>query len=124
MTAMRRELLTFLPFGKVAIHGDVHTGNVLVRRHPGGAEPVLIDWGRARGGSPLEDLSAWLQSLGYWEPQARRRHDTLISRTSQRAAWTAAFPPILGTLIGSLVHLMPFPARSNIISLCSLGECR
>jgi Ser/Thr protein kinase RdoA (MazF antagonist) len=76
---IRRELLGFLPLGTVAIHGDVHPGNVLVRQRAGKQEPILIDWGRARTGSPLEDLNAWLQSLGYWEPQARRRHDTLLA---------------------------------------------
>jgi hypothetical protein len=50
-----------------------------VRRRAGKDEPVLIDWGRARIGSPLEDVSSWLQSLGYWEPEARRRHDTLFA---------------------------------------------
>ena len=79
LPAMRRELLAFSPLGNVAIHGDVHPGNVLVRRRGGAEEPILIDWGRARAGSPLEDLSGWLQSLGYWEPQARRRHDTLLA---------------------------------------------
>jgi Ser/Thr protein kinase RdoA (MazF antagonist) len=79
LPAMRRELLAFSPFGNVAIHGDVHPGNVLVRRRAAREEAILIDWGRARGGSPLEDLSSWLQSLGYWEPQARRRHDTLLA---------------------------------------------
>jgi len=39
---------------------------------------VLLDWGRARFGSPLEDVSSWLQSVGYWEPEVRRRHDTLL----------------------------------------------
>ena len=39
---------------------------------------VLIDWARARLGSPLEDVASWLHSLGCWEPQARRRHDTLL----------------------------------------------
>jgi Ser/Thr protein kinase RdoA (MazF antagonist) len=79
LPAMRRELLEFSQFGNVAIHGDVHPGNVLVRRRAGTEEAILIDWGRARGGSPLEDLSSCLQSLGYWEPQARRRHDTLVA---------------------------------------------
>jgi hypothetical protein len=41
---------------------------------------VLLDWGRARIGAPLEDVSSWLQSLGFWEPEARRRHDTLLRR--------------------------------------------
>src|SRR5690606_5433668 len=39
---------------------------------------VLIDWARARIGSPLEDIASWLHSLGCWEPEARRRHDTLM----------------------------------------------
>lgn len=59
------------------IHGDIHPGNVIVRA---GADPevVLIDWARARIGSPLEDAASWLHSLGCWEPEARRRHDTLM----------------------------------------------
>lgn len=40
---------------------------------------MLIDWGRARIASPLEDVSSWLQSLGFWELEARRRHDTLLA---------------------------------------------
>ena len=39
---------------------------------------MLIDWARARIGSALEDVASWLHSLGCWEPQARRRHDTLM----------------------------------------------
>ena len=62
----------------VWIHGDLHPGNVILRRGRTGAEPVLLDWARARPGSPLEDVSAWVQSLGHWEPQARRYHDTLV----------------------------------------------
>ena len=60
------------------IHGDVHPGNVIVRSGGGEASVVFIDWGRARIGSPLEDVASWLQSLGCWEPQARRRHDSLL----------------------------------------------
>jgi aminoglycoside phosphotransferase (APT) family kinase protein len=59
------------------IHGDVHPGNVIVRG-PAAPEVVLIDWARARLGSPLEDIASWLHSLGCWEPEARRRHDTLM----------------------------------------------
>jgi len=73
---LRRQLLAFAPLGTTAIHGDAHPGNVLVRS---GNRPVLLDWGRARLGSPLEDVSSWLQSLGYWEPAAKRRHDTLLA---------------------------------------------
>jgi hypothetical protein len=64
--------------GTRLIHGDVHPGNVCVRLERPDAAPVLIDWGRARLGSPLEDIASWLHSLGCWEPEARRRHDTLM----------------------------------------------
>jgi aminoglycoside phosphotransferase (APT) family kinase protein len=71
---IRRRLLAR---GTTIIHGDMHPGNVILRA---GVEPevVLIDWARARIGSPLEDISSWLHSLGCWEPEARRRHDTLM----------------------------------------------
>ena len=80
LPAIRRHLLTAEPFGTAVIHGDVHTGNVLMRTRGGGQQAVFLDWGRARLGSPLEDVSSWLQSLGYWEPEAGRRHDTLLRR--------------------------------------------
>jgi aminoglycoside phosphotransferase (APT) family kinase protein len=63
--------------GTAVIHGDAHPGNVIVR----GRDPIritLIDWSRARVGSPLEDVASWLHSLGCWEPEARRRHDSLL----------------------------------------------
>jgi hypothetical protein len=71
---MRRRLLSR---ERTVIHGDVHPGNVILR---GGADPdvMLIDWARARIGTPLEDVASWLHSLGCWEPEARRRHDTLM----------------------------------------------
>ncbi|MGH7508618.1 MAG: phosphotransferase family protein [Gemmatimonadales bacterium] len=78
LPVVRRQLLDFAPFGRTAVHGDMHPGNALLRRRRGGQEPALLDWGRARIGSPLEDVVSWLQSLGYWEPEARRRHDTLL----------------------------------------------
>jgi Ser/Thr protein kinase RdoA (MazF antagonist) len=74
----RAHLLERAPLRQTLIHGDVHTANVLFRGEGADARPVLIDWGRARFGSPLEDVSSWLQSLGYWEPRARRKHDTLL----------------------------------------------
>ena len=59
------------------IHGDVHPGNIILR--PGDRGNIaFIDWSRARLGSPLEDLASWLHSLGCWEPEGRRRHDTLL----------------------------------------------
>ena len=64
--------------GATVIHGDVHPGNVIVRRGRGPLKVALIDWGRARVASPLEDVSSWLHSLGCWDPEGRRRHDSLL----------------------------------------------
>lgn len=74
LPVMREALRT----DEAIIHGDMHPGNVLVRRRGRAKQVVLIDWARARIGSPLEDLASWLHSLGCWEPNARRRHDTLL----------------------------------------------
>jgi hypothetical protein len=76
----RKWLLSCKPLASSPLHGDVHSGNVLLRKGPEGDVPVLIDWARARMGSPLEDVSSWLQSLSYWEPETARRHDTLVRR--------------------------------------------
>lgn len=70
---MRSALLKATTF----IHGDVHSRNVILRATENG-EIAFIDWARARFGSPLEDLASWLHSLGWWEREARRRHDTLL----------------------------------------------
>ena len=66
------------PFGRTLIHGDVHTRNVVLRKTAGRVQAVLLDWGRSRAGSPLEDVSSWLLSLRGWEPAAARDHDTLL----------------------------------------------
>ncbi|HYF38646.1 MAG TPA: phosphotransferase, partial [Gemmatimonadales bacterium] len=79
LPGIRRELLAFPKLGRAPIHGDLHTGNVMMRRRHGRDETVILDWGRARFGSPLEDVSSWLQSLGLWDAEARRRHDTLLA---------------------------------------------
>ena len=71
---IRRELARFA--GTTLLHGDVHPGNVVIR----GGTAVLLDWGRARIGSPLEDLASWVHAVAFWEPEARRRHDTLLMR--------------------------------------------
>lgn len=73
---------------RAVIHGDVHPGNVILRRDPP-LGVAFIDWGRARVGSPFEDVVSWLHSLGCWEPQARRRHDTLLRAylAHRRAPW-------------------------------------
>lgn len=75
---VRRALVTRGPFPPAVIHGDLHPGNVILAKGREGPRPVLLDWGRARRGSPLEDVASWLQSLGCWEPEVRRRHDTLL----------------------------------------------
>ena len=75
LTSMRSRLLAT---ETTMIHGDVHPGNVIMRGVAAEPRVTLIDWGRARIGSPLEDVASWLHSLGCWEPQARRRHDTLL----------------------------------------------
>lgn len=72
---IRRRLLSD---GSSVIHGDMHPGNVILRRSEESSDVVLVDWARARLGSPLEDVASWLHSLGCWEPQARKRHDTLM----------------------------------------------
>lgn len=113
LPAMRRQLLAFEPLGSAVIHGDVHPGNVMIRRRDGVAEPVLLDWARARVGSPLEDVSSWLQALGTWEPEARRRHDTLLAgylaarglspvltRSLRDAYWFAAASNALAGALG------------------------
>jgi aminoglycoside phosphotransferase len=60
------------------IHGDLHSGNVMLRGNSAEGSVALIDWARARIGSPMEDIASWLHSLGCWEPLARQRHDTLL----------------------------------------------
>jgi hypothetical protein len=75
---MRHYLLHEAPLRSTFIHGDAHPGNVLTRRLQSRDVPVILDWGRSRVGSPLEDVSSWLQSLGFWDERARRRHDTLL----------------------------------------------
>jgi hypothetical protein len=74
---LRSELLD-TRFGSTVLHGDVHSGNVGLVDGPGSERLVFLDWARARVGSPLEDVSSWLKSLGLWEPEAMRRHDTLL----------------------------------------------
>lgn len=117
LAAWRRQLLDYQPYGQTLIHGDVHSGNIVLKKSVGTHRPVLLDWGRLRVGSPLEDVSSWLQSLGYWEPQVRRYHDTLLtsylaarghsaklSRDFREAYWLAAAS---NALAGALkYHLM------------------
>lgn len=77
---VRQEIACWDGGSQVWIHGDLHPGNLLLRWSRGRAEPVLLDWGRVRRGSRLEDLSSWVLSLTHWVPEARRRHDTLLRK--------------------------------------------
>ncbi|WP_437763350.1 aminoglycoside phosphotransferase family protein [Sorangium sp. So ce764] len=125
LPAMRRQLLAFQPLGSATIHGDVHPGNVMIRHRGGITEPVLLDWARARVGSPLEDVSSWLQALGYWEPEARRRHDTLLAgylvarglapvltRPLRDAYWFAAASNVLAGALGHQLSMASRPGAS------------
>ena len=87
---LRRQLLAD---ASIWIHGDVHPGNVVVGRHQGESQPTFLDWGRLRRGSPLEDLSSWLLSLGHWEPRVARRHDRLVAEYLRAADRPAHLGP-------------------------------
>jgi len=78
LPGMRRQLIASGPLGPAVLHGDVHSGNVLIREMTGSRSAVLLDWARARLGSPLEDVSSWLESLAYWEPGVRRQRTSLL----------------------------------------------
>ena len=91
LPGMRRQLLSPNILGQAVLHGDVHSGNVLVRDTGLQCSAVLVDWARARLGSPLEDVSSWLESLGAWEPGVRRQRASLLGRYLQaRGLPTAA----------------------------------
>jgi hypothetical protein len=111
----------------VVIHGDVHPGNAMVRDTGEHARVTLIDWGRARVGSPMEDVASWLHSLGCWEPAARRRHDTLLraycvarglqwpaSATLRRLYWFAAVSNGLSGAIAYHLGVIADPTRDDV----------
>jgi hypothetical protein len=136
---MRRELLGFRQLPPAVLHGDVHTGNVVVRWHAGANEPLLIDWARARRGSPLEDVSCFLQSLGCWEPGVQRHHDQLLSvylcarglpyQPSRDLECSYWFAGALNTLAGALQHHLEvasgseFGPRARAASLLAAQSC-
>jgi aminoglycoside phosphotransferase (APT) family kinase protein len=95
--------------GTTLVHGDVHTGNVMLRTRAARPEVVFLDWGRSRIGSPLEDVSSWLLSLRSWEPAAARDHDTLF-----RAYLAAANLPT--TLTPELRGAYWIAAASNVLA--------
>jgi aminoglycoside phosphotransferase (APT) family kinase protein len=93
LPVLRRQLMESL--GATLIHGDVHTGNVMLRADEAGERVVLLDWGRSRLGSPLEDVSSWLLSLRTWEPAAGRDHDTLFRAYLAAAGLSSELTPEL-----------------------------
>jgi hypothetical protein len=90
---MRKQMNAAL--GTTFIHGDVHTGNVMLRIRAARPEVLFLDWGRSRFGSPLEDVSSWLLSLRSWEPAAARDHDTLFRAYLAAAGRPTALTPEL-----------------------------
>jgi hypothetical protein len=123
---LRAQLLGFAPFGPTFIHGDVHPGNVLMRKAQAGTTPLFLDWGRSRIGSALEDVASWLQTLGYWEPAAKRRHDSLLrayleetgvaprlTRKLRDAYWLAAASNLLA---GAILHHLGIASRPGAIA--------
>lgn len=73
---IRRQLAAFS--GTAVLHGDAHPGNALITGTAEASRAVLLDWGRTRTGSALEDVCSWVQTLACWEPAVRRKHDTLV----------------------------------------------
>jgi aminoglycoside phosphotransferase (APT) family kinase protein len=107
LPAMRVALHSAHP--QAFLHGDVHAGNAVLHRDGEQPELILLDWGRARFGSPLEDIASWLQSLGYWEYEVRRRHDTLFRHYLEARNLPDRFTP-------ELRNLYWFAASSNALA--------
>jgi hypothetical protein len=82
---IRKELMSEV--GVAMIHGDVHSGNVVITSQARGREAVLLDWARWRRGSSFEDVCSWLQSLRCWEPEALKYHDTLLQSYLRERGW-------------------------------------
>lgn len=76
---IRSQLFALDGFSPTFIHGDVHSGNVVLTRPSAGHGPVFLDWGRSRIGSPLEDVSSWIESVAFWEPDLVRQRDSLLT---------------------------------------------
>ncbi|MFE1953404.1 phosphotransferase family protein [Streptomyces sp. NPDC059524] len=66
--------LTDRPYA--VLHTDVHRGNVVVGRAPGGRERLcVIDWELALYGDPLHDLATHLVRMDYDDAERRRMTD-------------------------------------------------
>jgi hypothetical protein len=71
LEAIRSELMALPLLGPALLHGDVHTGKVLLRKRDGKLEPVFMDWGAnrltARGRELLSSV-AWFLGAGGQSP--------------------------------------------------------
>ena len=113
--------------GTTLIHGDVHTGNVMLRTRAARQEVVFLDWGRSRIGSPLEDVSSWLLSLRSWEPAAARDHDTLFRAYLAAAGRPATLPQELrdGYWIAAASNVLAGALRYQLlVARDSTGKAR
>jgi len=99
------------------IHGDLGRGEVLFRRRPDGAEPVLIDWEHARVGRGSEDLAALINSLSPAERAAGREGLLAAYLAGLERAGVAADPPQLADEIDRQRILL---AGRDLPYLCGL----
>ncbi len=125
LVAARQQMNAVL--GTALIHGDVHTGNVMLRNRAARPEVVFLDWGRSRIGSPLEDVSSWLLSLRSWEPAAGRDHDTLFRAYLAAAALPPELPPQLRDAywIAAASNALAGALRYQLLTACdAAGKTR
>lgn len=122
-------------FGTVLLHGDAHPGNVILRERRGERRALFLDWGRSRSGSPLEDVSSWLQTLRHWEPAAAQRHDALfreylsaagrdpaLDSTLRDAYWIASASNVLA---GALrYHIVRIPELKGVARAKAAAQAR
>jgi hypothetical protein len=123
--------------GAAPLHGDMHSGNVIIRTRKRRTDAMLLDWGRARIGSPLEDVASWLHSLGYWEPEVKRLHDTFIGhylewagrprlmmRDFRKLYWLASASNAMAGALHYHFETMLNPAVSVAVRESSAGVAR
>jgi hypothetical protein len=126
LAEVRRALLSAGPYAPTLIHGDLHPGNVILSREAGTLAPKLVDWGRARMGSPLEDVASWIQSLGCWEPLARLRHDTLLAGYLRARGSCGPIPPEVRAAcwLAGACNAMAGALRHHVVTACDRSVTR
>jgi hypothetical protein len=135
LVSIRRYLIQ--ETGAAPLHGDMHSGNVIIRTRKRRTDAMLLDWGRARVGSPLEDVASWLHSLGYWEPEVKRSHDSfirhylecagrphLLSRDVRRLLWLASASNAMAGALQYHLETMLDPAVPPHVRESSGGVAR